>query len=153
MQPRGRVGHHAERKPVDHDAQAMRCGYEPGVRTSVGDRTWTGKFAAEIENPRLPAEPLELGDHAPIVDIASGRRGKVSRNGENEVTHHHNGASYHARADGDSPMVTRIALISRPSRPSLPARTASASRSYTYLVRNSVVVLTPLNCGSSSRLR
>src|SRR6185503_3613394 len=66
---------------------------------------------------------------------------------------HRNGASYQARALGDSATVTRIDDSSLPGRPRPPERAASANRSWTYLVRNSVVVFTPLNWGRSSRLR
>ena len=62
-----------------------------------------------------------LFDH--LADAA--RNGKLARHGEHDLPHH-NGASYQARATGDSATVTRIDLSSRPSRPSLPLRAASA---------------------------
>ena len=97
------------------------------------------------EPRRRPASrALQFRDDAPIIGVAAGRRREIARHREGEPLHH-NGASYQARATCDSEMVTRIALSSRPSRPSLPARAASASWSKMCLVRNSVVVLAPLN--------
>src|SRR5262249_47492680 len=115
--------------------------------------TGTRKLAAHVHHVGMPAEARKLGDHAAVVGVAAGRRIESTRDGEHEAPLHHNGASYQARADGDSPMVMRSAAISRPSRPSLPPRTASASPSNTWRVRNSVVVLTFLNAATSSRLR
>ena len=69
----------------------------------------------------------QFGDHAAIIGIAAGRSRKVARHRENEIAFHQSGASYQARAFGDSPTVTRIAEISFGSRPSLPAFTAAAN--------------------------
>src|SRR5712691_7524861 len=149
----GGLGKHAERKPVDHDDPSVRHGREPRPRCVKACRARAGEFIAEIENVRMPAQAAELGDHAPVVGVTSGRRVEVAWNRKDKASAHHTGASYHARADGDSAIVTRIAAISRPSRPSLPARTCSAIWSNTCRVRNSVVVLRSLKSGNSSRLR
>ena len=69
-----------------------------------------------------PSRP-QLGDHAPVIGIAAGWCRKIARDREHGRLHH-NGASYQARATGDSAIVTRMEASSRPSRPSLPSRAA-----------------------------
>ena len=144
-------GKSSKRKAVD-DNEALP-GKRRKLRRGEGARCRRGprKVAAQVDETNLPAEVGKLRDHPAVVAVAAGRSRKVARYGDGHLAYH-NGASYQARASGDSAMVTRIAASSRPSRPSRPARAASASRSKTYLVRNSVVVFTPANCGSSSRL-
>src|SRR5262249_6892977 len=135
----------ADRAPCGPRRKAL-----PGASACRGRRT--RKALADIKHIHPPAEPWKLGDDAAVIGVAARRRRKVA--GHRERDHiPHNGASYQAPADGDSATVTRMTLSSPPSRPSFPARAVSASLSYTYLVKNSVVVLAPLNCGSSSRLR
>src|SRR5262249_62204029 len=108
----------------------------------------TARFTAIVP----PPGSRRLGDDPPIVGIAAGRDAKIARDCEGDLLYH-NGPSYHARASGDSATVTRIDLSSRPWQPSLPARAAAAKWSNRCRVKNSVVVLMPLNCGSLSRLR
>ena len=67
----------------------------------------------------------ELADHPPVVGITAGTRRKIAGHRERDASHH-TGASYQARATCDSESLTRIALSSRPSRPRLLARAASA---------------------------
>ena len=144
-----RIRQHAERQPIDHDRRPGRQGGEARRGGGVSPCGRAGKAVAESQHTRVPAAVRQFGDDPPIVGIAAGRRGKVARHREHQFSH--NGASYQARATGDSETVTRTEWRSLPSRPSLPERAACASRSYRYLVRNSVVVLVPRNCGRSSR--
>src|SRR5437763_372587 len=88
----------------------------------------------------------------PVVGVATGGRIETAWHREDDALHH-KGASYCARARCDSESVTRRALSSRPGRPSSPARAGFARPSKICLDRNSVVVLLPLNSGTSSRLR
>src|SRR5262245_19772756 len=110
------------------------------------------KTIAKVDHLRPPTQRRKLCDDAPIIPVAAGWCGEVARYREERVSYHRD-ASYQARATGDSATVTRIDLSALPSRPSLPARAAAARWSKRCLVKNSVVVLMPLNCGSSSRLR
>src|SRR5689334_13245124 len=110
-----------------------------------------GKPFAQIQHLRPPAELSQFRDHAFVVSIAAGRSVEIARHRKYEVAFHQSGASYQARAFGDSPTVTRIAVISFGARPSLFAFTAAANWSKTQRVSHSVVVLTPLNAAMSSR--
>src|ERR1700686_1409270 len=133
------VGHDAERKPIDNDCTAHRYSREQRQCGPAPFAARPRKPFTEIDNIDLPAELFEFRDYATIIGIAAGRVRKVARHREGE-TPHHKSASYQARATCDSDSVTRIALSSRPSRPSFPVRAASASRSNICLVRNSVGV-------------
>src|SRR5262249_4876394 len=93
----------------------------------------------------------QSGNHAAVILVAPGRLIEAPRHRKSYCRH--NAPSYDARAVGDSATVTLMAPISRPLRPSSPFFTAAASSSKMCLVRNSVVVLTDLNTGISSRLR
>src|SRR5262249_47301974 len=150
-QRRGRVGKYSEGKPVDHDrlagghtAKARQCCVD-----YFGGRA--RKSVPQVDHVDLAAALPQSGNHAPVILIAAGRLIEASRHRKGHRCH--NAPSYHARAVGDSATVTRIASISRPSWPSSPFFTAATSPSKTCLVRNSVVVLTDLNAGMSSRLR
>src|SRR5436190_2534793 len=151
-QKRGSLGKDTKREPIDNDrtlpGEPCKLLRGFGTRKLCGPR----KPAAEIDDVNLPANRCKLRDDTAVVTKTAGRCGKVARDGDDRFPHH-NGASYEARANGDSAMVTRSAASSRPSRPNLPARAASATRSKMCRVKTSVVVLTPWNCGSSSRLR
>ena len=92
-------------------------------RPPASARSGAGKPSPRLRHFGPPAERAQFRDHAPVIDIAAGRRIEVARDREDEVAFHHKGASYQARAFGDSPTVTRSAGISRGSRPSLPAFT------------------------------
>src|SRR5215468_6943088 len=150
-QRRGRVGKYAEGKPIDHDRLAGGDATEAGqcCVDHLGRRA--RKSVAQVDHVNLAAALPQSGNHAPVILIAAGRLIEASRHRKGHRCH--NAPSYHARAVGDSATVTRIAPISWPSRPSSPFFTAAASPSKTCLVRNSVVVLTDLNAGMSSRLR
>ena len=65
----------------------------------------------------------------------------------------HSARSYAAQATCDSCRVTTIPASSRAASPSSPACTRSASRSAIVRASSSVVVFTPANSGTSSRLR
>src|SRR5450631_253627 len=143
---------YAERQAIDHDGTAGRHRKQPRSCGRAGGATRRGETATEVEQIDLPAEIAEFGNHAPVVGVTAGRGRKIAGHGECE-TFHHKFASYQARATWDSEMVTRIALSSRPSRPSSPARALLARLSKICLVRNSVVVLLPVKSGTSSRLR
>src|SRR5690606_35124032 len=98
----------------------------------------------------------QRGDQPPVVDVAAGGGVDVAGVKDMDRAARHGqsiGASYQARATWLSCSVTRIEARSRPGRPSAPARAARANPSKICLVRNSVVVLTPANSGTSSRLR
>ncbi len=131
-QPMGRtqalsgLRQNAKCKPVDHDRHRgiERRKRRPGLRPYR--RARARKLLAQRECARVPAERAKLGDDAPVVDIAAGRGFEVARHREHDLLHH-NGASYQARAVGDSATVTRIAASSRPERPSAPVRAAAAS--------------------------
>ena len=121
-------GKNAISEPVDDDRAPRRNGYQPFLRRFALLLARPRKAFAEIDDIDFPTETLKLRDHAPVVGIAAGRGRKIARHRERDASYH-NAASYQARATCDSESVTRIALSSRPSRPSLPARAASASRS------------------------
>src|SRR5262249_19410801 len=146
------VRQRAKGEAVDHERTAMgqRRYSRAGARARLGRRA--GKTIAKVDDLRAPAERRKLRDDPPIVGVAAGGSAEVARYREEDLLYH-SGASYQARAVGDSATVTRIDASSRPSRPSLPARAAAAKCSNRCRVKNSVVVLMPLNCGSSSRLR
>ncbi len=146
----GRIRQHAERETVDHDRPALRHVGEMRLRGRARERGGMRKTLAEVEYLRPPAKLTQFGDHAAIIGIAAGRRIEVARDRKDEITFH-KGASYQARAFGNSPTVTRIAEISFAGRPSLFAFTAAANWSNTQRVSHSVVVLTPLNSAMSSR--
>src|SRR4051812_27805295 len=98
------------------------------------------KTVPEIQDLDVPAKRREFRNDAAVIGTPAGRCRKITRDRKHNRLHH-NGASYQARAVGDSDTVTRMALSSRPSRPSALLRAASASSLNTNLVRNSVVVL------------
>src|SRR6476660_1156359 len=149
---RRRLWQDSKRQPVDHDGAAFGNGEEACLCSCACGFARQRKTVAEIDDIDLPAEAAKLRDHPPVVGVTTGWNRQIARHREREAFHHRS-ASYQARAICDSESVTRIALSARPSRPSWPARAASASRSKTCLVRNSVVVLEPLSSGRSSRLR
>ena len=116
---------YAEGKTVDHDRAVL--GQAGKLRTGVGAGSGAGpgKSIAEIDDLRLPTEPRKLGDDPPVIGVAAGGGCKIA----GDRKHHrfyHRGASYQARATGDSATATRTDLSARPSRPSLPARPAAA---------------------------
>src|SRR5262249_46985942 len=146
------TGQNPEGEAIDHD-------WTPGrecrqARTGRGARLRRGirETVAKLDHTGSPTKRRKLRDDATIIGVAPGRGGKVAWH-RKEGLLYHNEASYQARATGDSATVTLIDLSSRPSRPSLPARAAAAKCSKRCLVKNSLVVLIPLNCGNSSRLR
>src|SRR5215510_270203 len=147
-----RLGQGTQRESISDDRTAFRHHQQPRFGDGAGFLRGPGKVLAEIDALNGPAEGLELGDNSPVIGIAASRRGEITRHCEGEPLYH-KFASYDARARCDSPSVTRIAFTSRPGRPRWSARAAFASCSWMSLVRHSVVVLTPLNSLTSSRLR
>src|SRR3954452_16597307 len=145
------IGHHAECEPVDHDGTAFRHVVQLRLRGCARQLARMRKAFAKIDNLRTPAEFAQFRDHALVIGVAAGRSIEIARYCENEIAFHQSGASYQARAFGDSPTVTRNAETSGGVRPSLFAVTAAANCSNTQCVSHSVVVLTPLNSGMSSR--
>src|SRR5262249_11482106 len=146
------IGQGAQCQPIDDDRQSLRDvdQQRPCFRSDRVARP--GEPLAEIDNPNLPAHSFEFSNDPLVVCVAAGRRVQTARHGEGRGFHH-KGASYCARATCDSESVMRIALSSLPTRPSSLARAGFANPSKIYLLRNSVVVLMPLNSGNSSRLR
>src|SRR4029077_1847981 len=142
----------SKREPIDHDGAAFGNGEEACLCSRARGFARQRKTVAKIDDIDPPAEATKLRDHPTVVGVTAGWDRQIARHREREAFHHRS-ASYQARAICDSESVPRIALRARPSRPSWPARAASASRSKICLVRNSVVVLEPLSSGSSSRLR
>ena len=126
---------------------------QPRAGGRAPPRSGAGKPSPRSSTSTCQPSCGKLRDDAPVIGVAAGRCREIAGHREHDLLHH-NGASYQARADGDSATVTRIAasLASRRGRARRRARPRRAA-SNTYLVRNSVVVLTPLNCGRSSRLR
>src|SRR4051794_2425824 len=124
---RGYLRENAESKTVDDNRATRRGRHEPRSCGGALRSCRMRKTLAEIDDIDHPTQLLDFRDHPAIVGIAAGRRGKVARHRKRNAPHH-KGASYQARATGDSEIVTRIAFSSRPSRPSLPPRADSASR-------------------------
>src|SRR5204863_6301556 len=120
---------HPKGQPIHDDGRAMRhrCQELRGAR--AGLIAGTRKTRPDIEDVDRPTEGAKFqNDHA-VIGIATCGRRKVARNGKCDafdLAFHHKDASYQARAFGDSPTVTRMALSSGALRPSLPARAASA---------------------------
>ena len=144
----GRIRQHAERKPIDNnDAAGRDRRKSPQCAPCALRALGKGKPSPRLTTSTCQPSRSSSAIMRLVIGIAAGRGGEVARHRERDASHH-NAASYQARATCDSDSVTRIALNSRPSRPSVPARAASASWSKMCLVRNSVVVLTPLNSGT-----
>ena len=122
-----RLGQHTKCQPIDHDRAAFRHIPKVRVRGGACQRGRVRKSLTEIEDFRPPAKFAQFGDHTPIIGIAAGRSVEIARHRENEIALHHKGASYHARAFGDSATVTRNAKISRGARPSLSPFSAAAN--------------------------
>src|SRR5579862_5021660 len=146
------IGQRTQSKTVDDDRTSLRHVQQLRPRLRPPRVARPRESFTKIDKGNLPTDSLELGDDAFVVSVAAGRRVQIARHGEARMSHH-KGASYCARATCDSESVTRIDLSSRPARPSSPARAGFASPSKICLLRNSVVVLMPLNSGVSSRLR
>src|SRR5438477_11552099 len=137
---------------VYHDRSAVRYLQQKGSRSRPGRLIWRRKSFADVETFDVPAQLPEFGDDPPVIGVATGWRIETAWHREDDALHH-KGASYCARATCDSESVMRRALSFRPGRPSSPARAGFARPSKLCLDRNSVVVLLPLNSGTSSRLR
>ena len=63
---------------------AMR--HQPVLRDLALLRTRPRKAVAEIDDIDLPAEALELRDHAPVVGVAAGRGRKIARHRERNAS-------------------------------------------------------------------
>src|SRR3981189_819907 len=144
VQVGGELGDRPEGEPVDDNRDSFRNGAQPAARRIEGAGARPRKVVADIGDLDAPAEPRELGDHAPVIRIAAGRRREITRYRENEAVHR-NDPSYQARARWDRERAPQVAATPSPRPPTPPRRAAAASRSNTYLVRNSVVVLWPRN--------
>src|SRR4029079_1318945 len=149
---RRNVRQDSERQTVNPDRLAVRDLQHKGLRARSRCLIWRRKSFADVETFDVPVQSSEFGDDPPVVGVAAGWRIETAWHRENDALHH-KGASYCARARCDSESVMRSSLSSRPGRPSSPARAGLAKPSKIYLDRNSVVVLLPLNSGTSSRLR
>src|SRR4051795_11140490 len=123
VQVGGELGDRPEGEPVDHDRDAFRNGAQPAARPIKGAGARPRKVIADIGDLDAPAEPRELGDDAPVIRIAAGRRREIARYREDDAAHR-NDPSYQARATWDSEMVTRMACSSSPPRPRPPLRAA-----------------------------
>src|SRR5262249_1030363 len=121
-------GNGAKRQPVDNNRAASRNLHQPHCRVPFLLVSRKRKAIAELYDFDLPAEPLKLSNHPAIVCVAASRAAEIPGNRDRNGPYH-KGASYQARATCDSERVTRIDVSSRPSRPNLPARVASESRS------------------------
>src|SRR5687768_10074085 len=152
MQPPSFLRHHAEGEAIDHDRTGFRGCEKPGQRKLARRAVRIRERATEVDHLDLPAKRAQFRDDAFVIGEAAGRRVEAPWHRERRALHE-SCASYQARATCDSERVTRIAFSSLALRPNLPPRAAAASRSKMCLVRNSVVVLRPLNSGTSSRLR
>ncbi len=108
-------------------ARPFGTSFSCALRGRARQRIRTREAFAEIDDLRPPAKLAQLRDHALVVGIAAGRGIEIARHREDEIAFHQSGASYQARALGDSPTVTRRPEISRGARPSLSAFTAAAN--------------------------
>src|SRR4051812_23763810 len=125
---RRNIRKNAESEPIDDNRAARRNSREPASHVLPLLAVRIGKTFTEVDHIDCPAEPLELADDAAVIDIAARWNRQIARHRERNPFHH-KGASYQARATCDSDSVMRMALRSRPSRPSLPPRAASAKQS------------------------
>src|SRR5438270_8131469 len=125
---RRNIRKNAESESIDDNRAARRNSRELPSRVFPLLTIRIRKTFTEVDHIDCPAEPLELADDAAVIDITARWSRKIARHRERNPSHH-KGASYQARATCDSESVTRIALRSRPSRPSLPPRAASAKPS------------------------
>src|SRR5215470_14348038 len=124
--PRCGLGQSTKRQPIDRDSAALRDVEKGRLCRGARRITWQWKSIAQPNDIDLPAETTKLRDHASVIGIATGRGCEIARHGECQALYHRS-ALYQARAKCDSESVTRIALSSRPGRPSSPARAALAS--------------------------
>src|SRR5262245_2692572 len=115
-------------QPVDNNRAASRNLHQSHCRVPLLLLCRKRKSIAELHDLDLPAEPVKLPYHPPTICVAASRPVEITGNRDRDGPHH-KGASYQARATCDSERVTRIDVSSRPSRPNLPARVASTSRS------------------------
>src|SRR3954469_821385 len=143
------VRHRPERKAVDQDDIAVGNRGElwgGGVdrwRQRVGDRI-------DLDDPDIPSPGLQSLGHPPVIDGPAGshrdRAGDNDRDPFHEIVF-----SYDAAATCDSCSVTFRLSMPAAFGPTSPSAIARATRSNTYRAMNSVVVLRPLNAGTSSR--
>ena len=124
----GGLAHHAERQSVDDEEAAGRRRGKLAMRLRKLRARGARKARTEIEDLDLPSGLRQLRDDTPVIDVTAGRGRQVARHREYHLLHR-SGASYQARALGDSATVTRIDDSSPPGRPRPPVRAASASRS------------------------
>src|SRR3974390_3454539 len=144
-----RLGKRTISESISDNRMLLSDLHQPLSRPSLLLLACKRKAITEVHDFDLPTQAPKLAYYPAIIHVAAGRAVEITRDSDRNILHHKS-ASYQARATCDSDSVTRIALSSRPSRPNLPARAASASRSQIYLVRNSVVVLVFVNSGMSS---
>src|SRR6516164_7220775 len=124
-QRRGGLRQYPEGEAVDHDRITRPQRRKSCAGRGAGRGGGIRKPVAEVDDLDAPIAQRKLRDDAAVVDIAPGRGRKIARHREGGAPYH-NGASYQARASS--------------------AATA-ARNSKRCLVKNSVVVLVPLNCG------
>src|SRR5262245_31319434 len=116
------------RQPVDNNRATSRNFHQPHCRAPFLLVCRKRKSIAKLHDFDLPAETVKLPNHSAIICVAASRAVEITGNRDRDGPHH-KGASYQARATCDSERVTRIDVSSRPSRPNLPARVATTSRS------------------------
>src|SRR6516162_11336217 len=103
----GGLRQHTEGEAVDHDGMTGRQRRKSCAGGGAGIGRGIRKSVPEIDDLDAPSERRKLGDDPPVIGIAAGWGRKVARHREGGLPYH-NGASYQARASGDSATVTRI---------------------------------------------
>jgi hypothetical protein len=73
-QDRRSLGKNAKCQSVDDDGLSGRRSGEQRVRRRARPRAGTREAVTEIDHLRLPAERRELGNDAPVIGVAAGRR-------------------------------------------------------------------------------
>ena len=81
-------GQHAERQSIDQNRAVRRDCREPRESLRADSGIWPWKTLAEIEHRDRSRQPLELGNHPPVVGVTAGRGRQIARNGKNERASH-----------------------------------------------------------------
>jgi hypothetical protein len=101
----------------------------PGdLATPTGGYAYDRRIIAELRALGWQMQVLDIGDGFPrpsAAERAAAQRGLAGLSGGHPIVI--DGLAFGVLAEGDSKTVTRIALISCPSRPSSPARATAAS--------------------------
>ena len=83
-----RLRQNAQRKSVGDDGTAFRHHQQPRFGGGAGLLRRPGKVLAEADALNGPAEGFELADNPPVISVAAGRRGKITRHGEGKPLYH-----------------------------------------------------------------